>query len=309
MESVLVITNAEAGSSDQDTLDQALAVLGEFGRVESIGTSSAAELDRALATAADRWIVVAGGDGSLHAVVQTLHDRDDLAGRVIGLLPLGTGNDFARGAGIPLDATEAARLIGTGTPRGVDLIVDSEDQVVVNNVHVGAGAAASRRGAVWKKRLGRFGIGKAGYPIGAAIAGMEDSHIVVEASVDDHPVTRGHDRVLMVAVGIGSSVGGGTELTPEARVDDGRLDVMVSFATHGWAKLGYVRDLVRRRHHHRDDVLYRRGSSVRVSVAADSDPFWISADGEITGPHRNREWHLLASAYSMVLPTSGADKR
>ena len=51
-----------------------------------------------------RRIVVAGGDGSLHAVVTALHRRHELASRTLGLIPLGTGNDFARTLGIPLDA-------------------------------------------------------------------------------------------------------------------------------------------------------------------------------------------------------------
>jgi diacylglycerol kinase (ATP) len=58
---------------------------------------------------------------------------------------LGTGNDFARGVGIPVDHYSAARLIRTGEPQSVDLIVDDADGVVVNAVHVGAGAEALMR--------------------------------------------------------------------------------------------------------------------------------------------------------------------
>ena len=60
-----------------------------------------------------------------------------------------------------------------GEPRPVDLIVDETGEIVVNNVHVGAGAQASRKGHTWKDRLGSIGVGKVnlgklGYPIGAA---------------------------------------------------------------------------------------------------------------------------------------------
>ena len=67
--------------------------------------------------AGSRRIVVAGGDGSLHAVVAALHRRNDLADAVLGLIPLGTGNDFARCMGIPLDPEEAARVILDGEVR------------------------------------------------------------------------------------------------------------------------------------------------------------------------------------------------
>ena len=76
---------------------------------------------------------------------------------MIGLIPLGTGNDFARAMEIPLDTEEAARLLVEGEVRPVDLVVDELGGIVVNHVHVGAGAQASRRGARWKERLGKVG--------------------------------------------------------------------------------------------------------------------------------------------------------
>ena len=90
---------------------------------------------------------MAGGDGSLHAVIAALHRRNELADAVVGLVPLGTGNDFARGVGIPLDPEEAARVVVAGNVRPVDLIVDCLGEVVVNNVHIGVGAPASHNAA------------------------------------------------------------------------------------------------------------------------------------------------------------------
>jgi diacylglycerol kinase family enzyme len=102
----------------------------------------------------------------------------------------------------------------------------------------------------------------------------------------------------MVAVGNGTTVGGGTALTPEADPQDGRVDVMVSRAVTPMARVGYAARLVVRRHHERDDVLYLRGQRVTVS----GEPFWCSADGEIDGPERSRTWHVEPAAYSMILP-------
>ena len=63
----------------------------------------------------------------------------------------------------------------------------------------------------------------------------------------------------MVSVGNGASVGGGTELTPDADPDDGRLDVMVSLATGPLERFGYAWQLYRGNHPERDDVITRRG--------------------------------------------------
>jgi diacylglycerol kinase (ATP) len=303
MDPLLVISNADAGTADEESLATALGVLREHCSVEVQATSRPGELDSALHRAGSRRIVVAGGDGSLHAVVAALYRRNDLNDAVLGLLPLGTGNDFARANGIPLDIEEAANVICTGTPRARDLVVDEVGEIVVNNVHAGAGAVASRRGAKWKERLHRIGVGKVnlgklGYPIGAVSAAVNPPFIRVRVEVDDQVVVDLDQPILQVAVGNGSHVGGGTELTPHADPSDGKVDVMVSRAIGPLARFGYGAKLMSGRHPERDDVIYLRGTTVSVS----GEPFWCSADGEIYGPERYRSWRVEPAAYSLVVP-------
>jgi diacylglycerol kinase (ATP) len=303
MDPLLVITNSDAGSSDEESLRQALGVLRGSASVEVQATSNPGELDGVLHRAGSRRIIVAGGDGSLHAVIAALHRRNDLKNAVLGLLPLGTGNDFARGTGIPLDIAEAARVILEGEPRKMDLVVDELGEVVVNGVHVGAGANASRRGARWKERLGSVGVGKlnlgkVGYPIGALLTAWNPPLVRLHVEVDGELVNDVDEKILMVAIGNGSSVGGGAELTPEATPEDGKLDVMISRATRPSERFMYAVRLGFARHHLAEEATYLRGTSVSVS----GGPFWCSADGEIYGPERQRTWHVEPEAYSMVLP-------
>jgi YegS/Rv2252/BmrU family lipid kinase len=303
VDAYLVITNSEAGTSDKDRLDAAIDLLSEGASVEVASTSSPGELDGVLHRAGSRRIVVAGGDGSLHAVVKALYRRHELSDAVLGLIPLGTGNDFARGTDIPLDPEEAARLVLEGEPRSVDLIVDEVGQIVVNNVHLGVSAHASLRGARWKERLGKVGLGKVnlgkmGYPIGAFQSVLQPPYTRVRIEVDGELVADLDRPVLMLSVGNGASVGGGTELTPEADPEDGKVDVMIARAQGGMAPLTYAWHLMRSRHHERDDVMYLRGKEVSVS----GEEFYCSADGEIYGPERQRTWHVEPAAYSMILP-------
>jgi YegS/Rv2252/BmrU family lipid kinase len=300
---LLVITNADAGTADDETLKSALEILRRRASVEVHATSQPGELDGVLQRAGSRRIVVAGGDGSLHAVISALYRRHELDRAVVGLLPMGTGNDFARSLGIPLDPEEAALVIVSGEVRPMDLIIDELGEVVVNNVHVGAGAAASRRGAGIKEKLGAIGVGrvnlgKLGYPIGAVMSAIDEPSVHVHVELDGKVVTDVDRPVLMVSVGNGANVGGGTELTPEADPEDGQVDVMISHAVGATAKLGYALHLRRGEHHRRDDVQYLRGSQVTIS----GDAFWISADGEVSGPERQRSWHVEPAAYSFILP-------
>jgi YegS/Rv2252/BmrU family lipid kinase len=300
---LLVITNADAGTADDEALDQALEILRATCSVEVQATSKPGELDGVLQRAGSRRIVVAGGDGSLHAVVSALHRRHELEHAVVGLLPMGTGNDFARSLEIPLEIEDAARVVVSGEVRRMDLVVDELGDVVVNNVHVGAGAEASKRGAGIKEKLGSIGVGKAnlgklGYPIGALMSAFDDPSVHLHVEVDGRVVTDVDHPVLMVSIGNGANVGGGTELTPEADPEDGRVDVMISHAVGPVAKVGYALHLRRGEHHHRADVQYLRGSQVTIA----GDEFWISADGEISGPERQRSWHVEPAAYSFILP-------
>ena len=303
MDPLLVITNADAGTADDETLKSALEILRRRASVEVHATSQPGELDGVLQRAGSRRIVVAGGDGSLHAVISALYRRHELDRAVVGLLPMGTGNDFARSLGIPLDPEEAALVIVSGEVRPMDLIIDELGEVVVNNVHVGAGAAASRRGAGIKEKLGAIGVGrvnlgKLGYPIGAVMSAIDEPSVHVHVELDGKVVTDVDRPVLMVSVGNGANVGGGTELTPEADPEDGQVDVMISHAVGATAKLGYALHLRRGEHHRRDDVQYLRGSQVTIS----GDAFWISADGEVSGPERQRSWRVEPAAYSFILP-------
>lgn len=286
----LVITNPGAGSGEQ--AESALATLRAHAEVEVRETEGPEDLDAALATADRRVVVAAGGDGTVHAVVAALHRRGSLGSTTVALLPLGTGNDFARGVGLPLSPDAAARVIAAGRTRPMDLVVDEDGRVVVNNVHLGAGAEASRRASGWKERLGR-----PGYLVGALLAAARPPVLRLRVEIDGSIVCH-DDAVLQVAIGNGATVGGGTELVPDAEPGDGLLDVVISTPRSRLALVGYARDLVRGRHHHRADVTRTRGRSVTVS----GEEFWCSADGEMSGPVRRRTWRVEPAAYRMVVP-------
>jgi len=303
MDPLLVITNRDAGPAHEEALADALDVLRERTSVEVQVTGDPGELDGVLHRAGSRRIVVAGGDGSLHAVVAALHRRNELSGRVLGLLPLGTGNDFARTLGIPLEASDAARTVVDGVAAPTDLVVDEVGQVVVNSVHVGAGAEASRSARGWKERLGAIGVGRLNlgrlaYPIGAALTAWSPPVLRLRIEVDDRVVNDLDQPVLMVAIGNGASVGGGTELTPEADPGDGAVDVMVSRAVSRISRIGYAARLGLATHAERDDVVYLRARTVSIR----GERFYCSADGEVYGPERHRAWRVEPAAYSMVVP-------
>jgi diacylglycerol kinase (ATP) len=294
MRDIVLIANADAGSHESATVDSAVEVLRRHRHVEVVATSDEAELADVLSRYPGSDVVVAGGDGSLHAVVAALWKRGELARPTLGLVPLGTGNDFARGVGLPLDPEHAADVITNGRATPVDILVDDAGGVVVNVVHAGVGADAGVEARPWKARFG-----KAGYLVGAVTAAFRTDGTRLRVVADDVVVTDGSRRVLQVALGNGARVGGGFELTPDADPTDGKIDVLVSFAVGPLERLRYGLQLHRGRHDERDDVHTVRATTVSVS----GEEFCCDTDGELAGPMRSRQWKVCPRAFTMMLPT------
>jgi len=125
---------------DRDTIDAVLRGLGSRFAVEIVVPPSADDVERAVraASVAHDAIVVAGGDGTIHRAVCGL----DGAPTPLGVIPLGTGNDFARGCGIPQSPDGAMRRILTGRTRRLDLVrVNDRVYCTVGLIGVGSDSA------------------------------------------------------------------------------------------------------------------------------------------------------------------------
>ena len=305
---LLLLANANAGTADQEAVEAARTVLAATGDVELVTTGEPDELDRALDRLDGRRLVVAGGDGSLHLVVRRLHERGELAAADLALVPLGTGNDLARSLGIPLEPEAAAELAGSGQAHPLDLLLDDAGGTAVNAVHVGIGAQAAQAASGLKPRLGPLA-----YPIGAVLAGLRAPGWRLRVEVDGRVVSRGRRRVLMVGIGNGPGIGGGTPLLPHARPDDGLLDVMVSLATGPLARARFgvaLRDgqhlASRQVRSARGRVVTVRGGPARSTPTASSARRWSAAPGgrnRLPGPSCARHRHRVRPPRTGPRPT------
>lgn len=291
METAIAITNDQAGSTDEDAVATALEVLRTSFDVRVEATGGADELDGVLGSA--ETVFVLGGDGSLHAVVASLSRLDRLGAVRLGLIPLGTGNDFARSLEIPHDPASSAQLALDGHTVAIDLIRDDNGLTIINAVHLGAGAEAADRAETWKETLGPVG-----YAIGSIASGFSHEPLDVQVTVDGKALPAGNG-VLQVAINNGVYVGGGTPLSPDADPCDGQLDVLVSYAISAGERLSYAKDLRVGEHIARDDVMTTRGTTVTVT----GEEFAVSADGEIEDGIRSRTWTIEPGALRMFAPS------
>ncbi|MER5324977.1 diacylglycerol/lipid kinase family protein [Streptosporangium roseum] len=288
MAELLAIYNEEAGGVDDAARTAVMEVLRGGADVVEVPAGQK-DLDEMLDAHPGRDVVVLGGDGSLHVTVAALHRRGELDARTVGLVPLGTGNDFARGLGIPLDPEVAARIVLAGRPHPLDLLVDDEGGIVVNAVHLGVGAEASEQAKPLKPALGRFA-----YAVGGLLAGVRSPGWRLRVTVDGRPLAEGRP-VLMAGIGNGVTIGGGTPLTPRARPDDGMVDVVAALTTGPVERLVYALRLRRGTHPELRDVVTGRGREVVV----EGEPVPVNADGELTGPVTRRRWRVAPGAWRM----------
>jgi diacylglycerol kinase family enzyme len=285
----LLIANASAGSTDRAAVDAAEERLRRAGPTEVRRTDGVDALDAALAAADGRVVVVAGGDGSVHLAVERLVALGSAPTVDVGIVPLGTGNDLARGVGLPVDAVEAAAVVAERGARPADLLVDDDGGVIVNAAHAGLGAEAAEQASGLKGALGPLA-----YPVGALIAGVREGGWDLEVEVDGTVLHRG--RCLLVGVGNGPTIGGGTPLFPGATVDDGLADVVVSTATGPVARAAFGAALRTGDHLGRDDTVSVRGRAVTVRGEAVRH----NADGELCDPVRERTYRVRPGAWRLV---------
>jgi len=116
----LLVNPAARSTGDQASIASAISALERRYRVELIAPQQVSELDDAAraAAASSAAVIVAGGDGTLHRVINAIEGLDI----TIGLLPLGTGNDFARALKLPEAPAGAAARILDGRIRQIDLV-------------------------------------------------------------------------------------------------------------------------------------------------------------------------------------------
>ena len=190
-----------------------------------VGSALDAALDAALDTHPD-LLVVGGGDGSLSAAAGKVAGTTT----ALGVLPLGTANDFARTLEVPRALGEAVRTLSTGKVVDVDLgrarafgpgcaaVSRPFLNVASTGLSVGVTERLSPR---LKKRLGPLA-----YPVAtlSAYRHHEPFSVRLEFPDGDHP-TLELDDLLQVAVGNGRHYGGGNAVSPDASVDDHALDL------------------------------------------------------------------------------------
>ncbi len=226
-------------------------------------------------------VVAAGGDGTVHEVVNGLV-RGGQSDTAMGVIPIGSGNDFAFGLGIPLEIEGAIERLYTGRERRVDLgrVEDGNGRFRYfdNNFGMGMDAMVVVRTESINRVYGFFMYLVAVFQTIA----LYYQRMRVDARFDDEKVSQ---ETLLVAMGIGPRGGGGFFLTPDAVQDD---DLIQSCTVSPISRLHMIYLLVKSlkgRHVTSKYVTMRQNR--RITLKSDI-PVAIHIDGEMFAyPHDN----------------------
>lgn len=264
---LIVNPRARRGSAPIDEIRTVLTTAGlELEEASPGPGENASELISRRADHVD-MVIVGGGDGTLNAAANGLV----YTGLPLGVLPLGTANDFARTIGLPLDPLKAAEVIAGGKQQPIDL-GEVNGHLFFNVASIGFSAElAGELTEHAKKRWGTLGY--------AIVAGRILMRSRLFKAFVDHDGTTETIRTMQISVGNGRHYGGGMTVEETATADDGWLDLYSLEVDHWWRLLRLLPSLRRGTHGQWDDVRAFKTTEVTIRT---SQPRPVNTDGELS---------------------------
>ena len=289
-----IICNPGAGSVDQgnDTVEQLRDTAGSASVRLTRNSGEATRIARQAVDEGCELVVAAGGDGTLNEVVNGVGPHVD---RVrVGLIPLGTGNDFARVLNLPATIEGCIDVLRDGHTRQVDLVRVTSDQVR-HFVNVSAGGFSGTVGEKLTPEI-KKSWGPLAYIRCAAEALPELRAYRTRVVLDD--TTPLELNLYNAIIANGRFVAGGTPVAPQASIDDGLLDLVLVPERPMGEIAAMVAQMLLGKHLASDAVVFRRAAKVYI----DSTPgMWFNVDGELVG-NEPATFEVLPRALQFVAP-------
>lgn len=227
-------------------------------------TSSAAQAQQcvreALTDHLPQAVVVIGGDGTIHSIVPLLA----ASSVALAVIPAGSGNDTARGFGIPRKPLAALDVALSGRVRSIDLIrAGGERTVTALAVGFDAEVAEAVNAGGYKKVCNRLGIGRLAYIIGMLhmLFRFQPARLTLEL---DDKETRTFEQGWIVAITNTTSYGGGLRICPDAQTDDGLLEICVVHSCTKWQLLRLFPTVLKGTHTSLPFVTMLRATAITV---------------------------------------------
>lgn len=266
-----LIISRENSKKKQKQLDVVLSVFENAGKQYELHITDSKQDVRDITASvtqdAGNDIVVLGGDGTLH---DTLNSFVDFENNSLGIIPLGTGNDFAECVNIPTDAKQAAELIVNSEPKLIDFIEFESGLKSLNAFGIGIDVDVLERAYSGKNKK----RSKYLHALVVSLIKFKSHNFTVRYNGKEEK-----HFGLIAAVGNGRQFGGGIKLFPDAKTDDGYLDlIIVDFIS----KIKIIGAFIKLMKGKINSVKQVTAVKVReVEFIPDDENFSFQADGEL----------------------------
>jgi len=248
---------------------------------------------RELTAEADTAIIAAGGDGTVHEVVNGILTAG--AETPFGVVPVGTGNDFAKAAGVPLHWETAVQLLADRItsdtpPRRIDA-GRINDRYFSNGAGIGFDAVVTRIARSYEWRIGDLVYLVAIFR--ALASGVASPRMTIRRGEEvlwDGPLT-------LANTANGPWLGGMFHIAPDAHAADGELNLVVAGPVKRRRILALLPKLVRGTHLDEDDVY--QWAVTRATITADT-PVESHLDGEVQAPQSSFDVEVLPGALRLL---------
>lgn len=292
-----IILNPNAGSVESlDALRERLGALPETEVCPTDHEGHAGELTRQAVEEGIELVVAAGGDGTLNELVNGL--SADFGRTRLGLLPLGTGNDFARSIGVPDDLDGAIAVLREGRTRKIDVgraLVGGKNRWFLNMAVGGFSGVVSEKASEAKERWGPLA-----YMRGAVDAWPELT--AFETSIVLNGAERLQIATYNIVISNGRYVAAGIPVAPQAEVDDGLFEVMIAPETTIPNLALLVPQVLLGQHLNSDLLIFRRATRIEIES---TPPMAFNVDGELLD-EASAVFEVHPRALEMVVGAEGA---
>jgi YegS/Rv2252/BmrU family lipid kinase len=276
---VKIILNPMADMSNAWTVANDLRpIIAEYGNADWSGTvypTHATELAKQAGEQGYDMVIAMGGDGTVHEVVNGLMQIPEKTRPIMGVVPVGSGNDFAHSIGVPMQSDHALAHALKGEPSTVDIGLMTDEngrqEYFDNTVGVGFDAVVTIRSH--KLPIVRGFLMYLTAVIQTIILNHEPAKMKMEADGESWEQTN-----LMVAVCNGPREGGGFMVAPDAKNSDGILNYMMISKCSRTMMFRLIPEVMNGTHGRFD--LVKMGTCQRFSLTSER-PVYIHADGEI----------------------------
>lgn len=253
-------------------------IVEEYGQADWSGTvypTHAAELARMAGEQGYERVIAIGGDGTVHEIINGLMQLPEEKRPVLGVVPVGSGNDFSHAIGVPAQADRALFLALHGTPSAIDigLMVDEHGrkEYFDNTLGIGFDAIVTIRSH--RLPLVRGFLMYLTAVLQTIILDHNPAHMRIEADGEAW-----EQSTLMLTLCNGPREGGGFLIAPGAKVDDGLLHYAMIQKVSRLMMFRLVPEVMQGTHGRFKEV--KLGACKEMSVRSDR-PMYIHADGEI----------------------------